>query len=859
MTISARVLATALALAAFALTILEPTGVARAQRPAPESPIYKEKRVAFVVGIGGYQNAPKLANPQNDARRMAAALRDLNFEVDERIDPDFLTFTRALREFGIRAQTADAALIYYAGHGVQVDRVNYMLPVDARLERERDLLYQAVPLELMVGEAAGARKVGIVLLDACRNNPFSDRLSRGMTVAGRATGTAKGLARVDQVPSNTVVVLATKADQIAEDGSGENSPFTEAVLAHFKVKGLELSLFFRSVRDTVLRATGNRQEPYIFSSLGAEPWYFNPRPPNRPPELAPIAALEVADSAGPTPLALPKPTDPDQDELRVRVTGLPRGGEIRAGEKVVAVNDVLTLDRYAALTFKPDGSRTGKIGTFDFLVEDGRDGSALGVLPITVVASNRPPVVERPRKAVILPGALAIVQPTDPDGDPLLVTVTALPTRGLVRGPNGVVQVGDKLKPQDLPALVFAPDPGASGAIGAFRYKVEDGRGGAAEASVEIEIAKTDDASSLVSEQAVWARVRDSGSAADLDAFLRLFPGSRFADEARARRGPLVAKQEEVRSADARPAAAPPVPEAKPPSPGRSPTAAAGSSEPAMPPNPAATSPPKAEGKPPPKEADVQVAVATPPSGLAPKQPDGGAFQDCSGCPWMVTVPRGVFLMGSGSDDPWASPHHKVSIKQFALGRFPVTVAEFKECVEAGGCRSMPRMAVAEDRTPLHGVSWDDAQQYLLWLSNRTGKKYRLPTEAEWEYAARGNTTTRYWWGNEAGIGLANCSDCLPAQDTRAPMPVGSFKPNPFGLNDMLGGVAQWVEDCWLPNYQGAPADGSARELRNCSKRVLRGGSFRSDKTTIAAFARNSYDASVRYITNGFRVARDLD
>jgi formylglycine-generating enzyme required for sulfatase activity len=215
-----------------------------------------------------------------------------------------------------------------------------------------------------------------------------------------------------------------------------------------------------------------------------------------------------------------------------------------------------------------------------------------------------------------------------------------------------------------------------------------------------------------------------------------------------------------------------------------------------------------------------------------------------------MRIPAGSFLMGATSGDPAAAPQHKVSIKPFALGEFPVTVAEFKGCVDARGCRGMPRMAAAEDRTPVHDVSWEEAQQYLAWLSNRTGKKYRLPTEAEWEYAARANTTTRYWWGNEAGIGLANCSDCTPAQDTRAPMRVGSFKPNPFGLHDMLGGVAQWVEDCWVPNYQGAPADGAARDQRNCSKRVLRGGSFRSD---------NSYDASVRYITNGFRAARDLD
>ena len=131
-----------------------------------------------------------------------------------------------------------------------------------------------------------------MLLDSCRNNPFIERVARSMTVAGRAVATTPGLARVDNVPRNTMVVMAAKADQIAEDGA-EHSPFAAALLAHFQIPGLEFSLFFRSVRDTVLRATNNRQEPYVFSSLGADPFYFYPRPPNRPPEIGAITPLEV--------------------------------------------------------------------------------------------------------------------------------------------------------------------------------------------------------------------------------------------------------------------------------------------------------------------------------------------------------------------------------------------------------------------------------------------------------------------------------------------------------------------------------------------------------------------------------------
>ena len=237
----------------------------------------------------------------------------------------------------------------------------------------------------------------------------------------------------------------------------------------------------------------------------------------------------------------------------------------------------------------------------------------------------------------------------------------------------------------------------------------------------------------------------------------------------------------------------------------------------------------------------------------------GQVFQDCADCPVVVRIPGGSFTMGQAKGDASASPQHTVTVRAFAIGQYPITVGEWKACVVDGGCSFTPRMTNADYRTPVHNVSWDDAQQYTLWLSRTTGEKYRLPTEAEWEYAARAHTSTRYWWGDTMGTMLANCSDCGGRQDARTPLPVGSFKPNPFGVHDMHGGVAQWVADCWFPNYQGAPTDAGARDQKNCQKRVLRGGSFRTDRETITASARGNYDSSVRYIAHGFRVARDLN
>ena len=168
-------------------------------------------------------------------------------------------------------------------------------------------------------------------------------------------------------------------------------------------------------------------------------------------------------------------------------------------------------------------------------------------------------------------------------------------------------------------------------------------------------------------------------------------------------------------------------------------------------------------------------------------------------------------------------------------------------------------MRVSEDRTPVHNLSWEDIGQYMAWLTKTAGHPYRLPSEAEWEYAARGGTTTRYWWGDSVGMALANCTDCGGTQDMYGPLPVDGLPANPFGLYGMLGGVAQWTADCWFPNYRGAPPDATPREGKNCDKRVLRGGSFRSLHDEITVTYRGNYDAPVRYIVNGFRVARDLE
>ncbi|MHC2625744.1 formylglycine-generating enzyme required for sulfatase activity/class 3 adenylate cyclase [Bradyrhizobium huanghuaihaiense] len=218
--------------------------------------------------------------------------------------------------------------------------------------------------------------------------------------------------------------------------------------------------------------------------------------------------------------------------------------------------------------------------------------------------------------------------------------------------------------------------------------------------------------------------------------------------------------------------------------------------------------------------------------------------------PEMIAIRGGSFAMGS-NDDPTERPVHQVTIKPFSIGKYPVTVQEWNDCAAAKACSFT---ATGKDDAPVSNVSWTDAQQYVAYLSQATKKPYRLPSEAEWEYAARGGTQSKYWWGDKLQPGMAGCKDCGNLASEQ-PAKVGSFKPNPFGLYDMGGGIDQWVEDCWHKSYQGAPGDGSAWTGADCSSHVLRSGSWKNDSRYVRPSNRDGYDTNVRYPTHGFRVA----
>lgn len=233
-------------------------------------------------------------------------------------------------------------------------------------------------------------------------------------------------------------------------------------------------------------------------------------------------------------------------------------------------------------------------------------------------------------------------------------------------------------------------------------------------------------------------------------------------------------------------------------------------------------------------------------------------FTDCAAsCPVMVRIAAGTFEMGNASGDGRERPVHEVSIKPFALGRHEITAGEWRKCVAAGQCRDPGLGGAADDEdAPVHNVTWDDAVAYAEWLSTETGRRYRLPSESEWEYAARAGGSMRYSGSNDASPDYVDCKDCGGEHKNAAPRGK-DLKPNAFGLAGMSGGVAEWVMDCWKPSYDQAPTDGSARG-GDCAKRVLRGGSWRDGRKRVTVTSRAFYDRDVPYPYYGLRIARDL-
>ena len=346
-----------------------------------------------------------------------------------------------------------------------------------------------------------------------------------------------------------------------------------------------------------------------------------------------------------------------------------------------------------------------------------------------------------------------------------------------------------------------------------------------------------------------WVVTQNTTSIAVLEDFVRQFGATPFGSMAKAR-------LEELKKSQTAAAAVvvPPPPPAAAPKP--TPAVTAAPVAPAVPPQAApkpavgifSSSAPSAAAGVTPLAADRERA-------LKPKD----TFKECDACPDMIVVPAGSFTMGSPASETLRAsdegPQHRVTFaKPFAVGKFAVTFAEWDACVADGGCkgeRPPDDRGWGRGRLPVIEVTWNQAKAYIDWLSRKTGKTYRLLSEAEREYVTRAGTTTAYWTGKTLSASQDNF-------DARQTVPVDSFQPNPFGLYQVHGNVWDWVEDCWNESYQGAPTDGSAWTSGNCGKRIVRGGAWNENVRFSRSAYRGSFDPTTRLYGTGLRVARSL-
>ncbi len=787
-------------------------------------PAFAEKRIALVIGDSAYERVPQLSNPVHDATAMAEMFKGAGFDtVQLKLDLKALEMRRALRDFSDQARDADIAIIYFAGHGIEIQGTNYLIPVDAVLERDIDADDEAVSLDRLLTIVEPARQLRLIILDACRDNPFAKTMKHA--VASRAID--RGLAKVEPMSPNTLIAFAAKAGSTAADGDAKNSPFTTALVKYLPTPGLDLRLAFGYVRDDVLKVTRHRQEPFIYGSLGGDDVALVPKsaaPP--PPPPAPVVDSNA---------------------------GARFDYELTSQINVVAAWDSF-LKKYPS-GFYSDLARAQR----DKLIAD-------------TTATNEQVRLAAERKA--LEAARA------PEAERARIAAQAK---------------------AEQDARIAAEKARAEAAkLAAEKKAAEDAR------TAEAERARIA-AQARAAEEARIAAEKARAEAARLAAEKKAAEEAKAAEAERARIAAQAKAAEEARLAAERKAAddaaRAKAAQAKPAGntqlaavlPGDGRLGQEARIEGQRPQTGCAGTSPQAVSLSP----DAARALSLPEEcGLKPKE----SFRECQNCPEMVMVPSGEFLMGSSKDEidnglagANEAPQHKVALRQpIAVGRFEVTRDQYAAFVNATGYRGSGRCFTFEQNMPKERenrsflmpgyaqegnhpavcVSWTDAEAYVDWLSKTTGKAYRLPSEAEYEYAARAGGTARYAFTDDPAdlcrfangadqsartAGLPEDAPYMACSDGYAfTAPVGSLAANAFGLYDLIGNVWEWTADCFADDYSSAGSDSAARALNNCQTRTVRGGDWFSTPASLRPAVRAKANPNAHHDDIGFRVVRTL-
>lgn len=670
---------------------------------------WAEKRVALVIGNNAYQQVTPLAKAVNDARAIGKELQEFGFEVLLRTDVDRRGLLKARREFLDQLSGGDVAVLFYAGHGVQLQGTNYLLPVDIKADREQDVIDEAIDLASLLQQMADRRaKFSLAIIDACRNNPFKGQ--------GRSIGVSRGLTTLS-APNGLMVIYSAGANEEAMDALGDqdqnpNSLFSRELIKVIRQPGLRVDEAVKKARGEVKRlaaSVGHQQNPAIYDQTDGD-FYFR-------------LPLETAAEPGPRPGAVP----PGAKEERLQT-------ELEL-EYWKSIRDSRNAERFREyLDSYPKGTFAGVARDKLAELEAGKSGVRSATTP--------PPPVVPPQV-----GHLQINTNTEAEvwleGKKLGWTKAGQPLN-LTRLPLGMLEIEVRAK-------------------------------GYQEQKRRVEL-KPDQWEQLV----------------------------------------------------------------------------------------------------------IRLELDAPSTTTA--KPQEKAFE-----PEMLSIKGGTFVMGSPTEEAGHKGDENqqpVTLKDFKIGKYEVTLGQFRRFVEATGYKTQAETGDGcygwtgsdwEKRKDFHWrnlgfpqgedhpvacVSWNDAMAYSEWLAKRTGKKYRLPTEAEWEYAARGGSGTLYWWGTSASHDKANygkeecCGPTVMDKDRwEFTAAVGSFAPNSWALYDTAGNVWEWTCSAYAESYDGRERQCAGKNEAG-AQRVLRGGSWVNSSAWIRSASRNWGPPGHRYANQGFRLAQ---
>lgn len=740
-----------------------------------------EKRIALVIGNGAYLKAKTLPNPANDAADMAKALKEVGFEVLSGVDLNKRQMQDLIRDFGTKLASGSVGLFYYAGHGVQVGGANYLIPVDANIPKEDEVEFEAVSLGLILTKMSSAKNdLNIVILDACRNNPFARSWS-----SYRDSGSSEGLAKISP-PTGTLVLYATEPGKVASDGTGRNGLFTEALLKQMIRPNVEYDAMVKALSADVWQRSNRQQLPWKEGN-SLQDFYFS----------------KTSES----------PTQPNSTAVAPRPTPLPTPTPVTVAQNFDA----------EAIYWQEINRRDTRSG-YELYLAEYPNGKHV------TDATNRINKFKQDELARL---------------------------KGIEQAKWSDAQNLDTREGYNAYLAAYSS--------GEF----------AADARLSIKTLESKE------EQAKWDEVQVLNRKTAFQSYLSIYPNGRYAQNAKQKVKEFeeaeVAKQKELEKAAEK---------AKWDTAESKKTLAGYKDYLAAYPRGEFASLSRLRLRDLGEVVGAQAVNSSTPVGNDSGAIRAGTVRKNSLGLELVYIPPGEFMMGSTSGGKEENPAHSVTIARgFWIGKYEVTQGQWEQVMGTTMRQHLDKHYKGYTSRgegvdiPMYYLTWNDAKDFIRHMNQASdGFEYSLPSEAEWEYAARAGTTSDYygpldeiaWYGNNSGRVPLDADDLWKSdssnyskrlnENSNQPHTVGTKSPNSFGLYDMLGNVMEWCEDIYNKDgYRGLPTDGSPNiKVGDPNLRVARGGSFGGAASTLRFAFRGAGLPLTRSSNLGFRVAARL-